>query len=147
MFLEILQNSQENICARVSFLIKLNDTEVAQNNSVFVWKTANCSCGRENLRNNMSQVKNLKSLDFTWKRIAKLLNVFPEVVLYDIHRLLCFPWCCFWFPYFFNRPFCGRPCYKSSIICISCWRRWFTSVKPKAFTSPPSSSCTGEQSS
>ena len=90
VLLEISQNSQENICATVSFLIKLNDTEVAQNNSVFVWKTANCSCGRANLRNNMNQVKNLKSLDFTWKRIAKLLEVFPEVVLYDIHRLLCF---------------------------------------------------------
>ena len=26
------------------------------------------------------------------------------------HRLQWFLWCCFWSPYFFNRPFCGRPC-------------------------------------
>ena len=32
----------------------------------------------------MNQVKNLKSLGFTWKRIASLLGVFPYVVLYDI---------------------------------------------------------------
>ena len=44
------------------------------------------------------------------------------------HRLLWFRWCCFWFPYFFNRPFCGRLCCKTSIICICCWSRWFTST-------------------
>ena len=32
----------------------------------------------------MNQVANLKPLGFTWKRIANLLGVFPEVVLYDI---------------------------------------------------------------
>ena len=32
----------------------------------------------------MNQVTNLKSLGFTWKRIASLLGVFPEVVLCDI---------------------------------------------------------------
>ena len=32
----------------------------------------------------MKQVTNLKSLDFTQERIAKLLGVFPEVVLCDI---------------------------------------------------------------
>ena len=32
----------------------------------------------------MNQVANLKSLSFTWKRIASLLGVFPEVILYDI---------------------------------------------------------------
>ena len=31
----------------------------------------------------MNQVKNLKSLGFTWKRIASLLGDFPYVVLYD----------------------------------------------------------------
>ena len=31
-----------------------------------------------------NQVTNLKSLDFTWERIANLLGVFPEVVLCDI---------------------------------------------------------------
>ena len=32
----------------------------------------------------MKQVTNLESLGFTWERIAKLLGVFPEVVLCDI---------------------------------------------------------------
>ena len=32
----------------------------------------------------MNQVANLKSLSFTWNRIASLLGVFPEVILYDI---------------------------------------------------------------
>ena len=66
------------------------------------------------------------------------------------HRHLWFLWCCFWSPYFFNRPFCGRPYCKTSNICISCWSRWFTSTNPKkltAFTSPLSTSYTGEQSS
>ena len=37
-----------------------------------------------NLRNDMNQVTNLKLLGFTWKRIANLLGVFPEVFLCDI---------------------------------------------------------------
>ena len=44
-------------------------------------------------------------------------------------------------------PFCGRPC-KTSIVCTSCWSRWFTSTNPKklsAFTSSTSTSCTAEQ--
>ena len=57
---------------------------MAQNNSVFVWKTSNYSCGKSNLRNDINQVTNLKSLGFTRKRIASLLGVFPEVVLCDI---------------------------------------------------------------
>ena len=57
---------------------------MAQNNSVFVWKTSNYSCGKPNLRNDINQVTNLKSLGFTWKRIASLLGVFLEVVLCDI---------------------------------------------------------------
>ena len=32
----------------------------------------------------MNQVTNLKSLGFTWERIANLLGVFPEVILCDI---------------------------------------------------------------
>ena len=32
----------------------------------------------------MNQVTNLKLLGFTWKRIANLLGVFPEVFLCDI---------------------------------------------------------------
>ena len=57
---------------------------MAQNNSLFVWKTSNYSRGRSNLRNGMNQVTNLKSLRFTRERIANLLGVFPEVVLCDV---------------------------------------------------------------
>ena len=57
---------------------------MAQNNSLFVWKTSNDSRGRSNLRNYMNQVTNLKSLGFTRERIANLLGVFPEVVLCDL---------------------------------------------------------------
>ena len=57
---------------------------MAQNNSLFVWKTSNYSRGRSNLRNDLNQVINLKSLGFTRERIANLLGVFPKVVLCDI---------------------------------------------------------------
>ena len=57
---------------------------MAQTNSHFVWKTSHYSRGRSNLRNDMKQVTNLKSLGFTRERIANLLGVFPEVVLCDI---------------------------------------------------------------
>ena len=66
------------------FICLLDETEMAQNNSLFVWKTSNCSRGTSNLRNDMNQVTNLKSLLFTQERIAKLLGVFPDVVLCDI---------------------------------------------------------------
>ena len=36
------------------------------------------------MRNDLNEVTNLKSLDFTWKRIANLVGVFPVVVLCDI---------------------------------------------------------------
>ena len=62
----------------------LDETEMGQNNSLFVWKTSNYSRGRSNLRNDMNQVTNLKSLRFTRERIANLLGVFPKVVLCDI---------------------------------------------------------------
>ena len=63
----------------------LDETEMAQNDSLFVWKTSNYSHGRSNLRNDMKQVTNLKSLGFsTQERIANLLGVFCEVVLCDI---------------------------------------------------------------
>ena len=39
---------------------------------------------RSNLRYDMKQVTNMKSLGFTWERIAKLLGVFIEVALCDI---------------------------------------------------------------
>ena len=67
-----------------AFIFLLDETEMAQNNSLFVWKTSNYSRGRSNLRNNMKQVTNMKSLGFTRERIAKLLGVFPEVALCDI---------------------------------------------------------------
>ena len=57
---------------------------MAQNNSVFVWKTSNYSRGRPNLRNDLNQVTNLKSRSFKWKTIANLLGVFPAAVLCDI---------------------------------------------------------------
>ena len=66
------------------FMFLLDETEMAQNNSLFVWKTSNYSRGRSNLRNDMNQVTNLKSLGFTRERIGNLLGVFPEVVLCDI---------------------------------------------------------------
>ena len=66
-------------------IIFLDETEMAQNNLFFVWKTSNYSHGRSNLRNDMKQVTNLKSLGFsTQERIANLLGVFCEVVLCDI---------------------------------------------------------------
>ena len=37
--------------------------------SVFVQKTSNYSRGRPNLRIDMNQVANLKSLGFTWKKL------------------------------------------------------------------------------
>ena len=67
-----------------AFIFLLDETEMAQNNSIFVWKASNDSRGRSNLRNDMNQVTNLKSLGFTRERIANLLGVFPEVVLCDI---------------------------------------------------------------
>ena len=57
---------------------------MSQNNSLFVYKTSNCSRGRSNLRNDMNQVTNLKLLGFTRERITNLLVVFLEVVLCDI---------------------------------------------------------------
>ena len=59
---------------------------MARNNWVFVFvrKTSNDSRGRSKLRIDIKNVTNLKSLGFTRERIAKLLGVFPEVVLCDI---------------------------------------------------------------
>ena len=57
--------------------------------------------------------------------------------LFMRHRLLWFLWCCFWSSHFFNYLFCGRSCCKTSIICISCWSRWFTSTNPKKLTVSP----------
>ena len=36
------------------------------------------------MKNDLNQITILKSLGFTWKRIASLLGVFPEVFLCDI---------------------------------------------------------------
>ena len=66
------------------FIFPLEETEMVQNNSLFVWKTSNSNRGRSNLRNDMNQVTNLESLGFTQERIANLLGVFSEVVLCDI---------------------------------------------------------------
>ena len=53
------------------------------------------------------------------------------------HRLQWFLWCCSWSPNFFNRPFCGRPCCKTRVICISCWSRWFTSTTLRSLLLSP----------
>ena len=66
------------------FIFLLDETGRAQNNSLFVWKTSNYSRGRSNLRNGMSQTTNLQSLGFTQQRIANLLGVLPEFILWDI---------------------------------------------------------------
>ena len=66
------------------FIFLLDETEMAQNNSLFVWKTSNYSCGRTDLRNDMNQVTNLDTLGFTSERMGNLLGVFPEVILCDI---------------------------------------------------------------
>ena len=66
------------------FIFPLDETEIAKNNSLFLWKTSNYSRRRSNLRNDMNQVTNLKSLGFTRERIGNLLGVFSEVVLCDI---------------------------------------------------------------
>ena len=58
------------------FIFLLDETEMAQNNSHFVWNTSNYSRGRSNLRNDIKQVKNLKPLRFTLERIVNLLQVF-----------------------------------------------------------------------
>ena len=72
------------------FIFLLDETDMAQNNSLLVWKTSNYSRGRLNLRNGMNQVKNLKSLGFIRERRTNLLGGFPEVVLCDIDRLQWF---------------------------------------------------------
>ena len=66
------------------FIFHLDEIGMAQNNSLFVWKTSNCSRERSNLKNDMNQVTNPQSLGFTQERIANLLRVFPGVVLCDI---------------------------------------------------------------
>ena len=106
------------------FIFLLDETEMAQINSVFVFvrKTSNDSCRSPNLRIDMSQVTNLKSLGFTWKNSKCTLSFYK-----------------------FLQHFCNRPCKTN--ICISCCRsRWLTCTKPmklSAFTSPRSTSGTG----
>ena len=65
------------------FIFLFDETEMAQNNLLFVWKISNYSRGRSNLRNDMNQVTNLKSLGFTRERTVNLLGVFPKFVLCD----------------------------------------------------------------
>ena len=108
---------------------------MAQNNPTFafVWKTLNDCSGRPNLRIDINQVTNLKSLGFTWKKLVNLLEVFTS----------------FWSPYFCNRPFCGRRCCKTGV-CNNYGRsRWFACINPmklSAFIFPSYTSCTGGRS-
>ena len=104
---------------------------MAPNNSLFIWKTSNYSRGRSNLRNDIKQVTNLKSLGFTRERIAKLLGLFPEVVLCDID-----------FSGFFDVAFDPH---ISSIVRFVVDR--VAKLVLFLYTSPPSTSYTGEQSS
>ena len=67
-----------------AFIFLLDENEMAQNNSFFVWETSNYSRGRSSLRNDMKQVTNLKSLGFTRERIAKFLGVSFDVA-FDPH--------------------------------------------------------------
>ena len=66
----------------------------------------------------MNQVTNLKSLGFTWERMANLLGVFSEVALCDIDFRGFFDVA--FDPNIFPNTFCGRLCCKTSIINISC---------------------------
>ena len=103
---------------------------MAQNNSLFVWKTSNYSCGRSNLRNDTNQVTNLKSLGFAWERIANLLGVFPEVVLCNSVLWL--------------------DCVAKVVSFVSVAEAVDSpapTLRSSTFTCPPSTSYTGEQSS
>ena len=67
------------------FIFLLDNSEMAKNNSLFVWKTSNYSREGSNLRNDINQVTNMKSLGFSTREIiANLLGDFREVVLCDI---------------------------------------------------------------
>ena len=79
---------------------------MAQNNSVFVFvrKTSNNNWGRPNVRTDMNQVTNLKSLGLTWKNPANLQGVSIS----------------FWSPYFCNCLLCGRQCCKTNISISWC---------------------------
>ena len=81
------------------FIFLLDETGMAQNNSLFLWKTSNCNRGRSNLRNGMNQETNLQPLGFTQERVSKFTRGFSWGSF--IHqRLPWFSWCCFWPPYF-----------------------------------------------
>ena len=117
------------------FIFVLDENDMTQNNSGFVFarKTSNDNRGRSNLRIDMNQETNLKSLGFKWKKILVVQGVSTS----------------FWSPYFCNRPFCGRRCCKTSI-CISCCREAGDSPVPTLWSSLlssplPPSTCIGEQ--
>ena len=102
--------------------------EIAQNNSVlvFAWKTSNNSRERPNLKINMNQVTNLKSLG---EKIANLHGVST----------------CFWWSYFCNRSFCGRRCYAKPVFlsvvveaddspALTQWNSLFSPNLPPSYT-------------
>ena len=132
------------------FIFLLGETEMAQNNSLFVWKTSNYSPNLKIKLEKWHEPSNKsETTGFYTEKNSKITRSFSWGSFMR-HRLQWFLWCCFWSSYFFNRPSCGRPCCETSIICISCWSRWFTNTNPKkltAFTSPSSTSYIGEQSS
>ena len=116
---------------------------MAQNNSRFVWKTSNYSRGRSNLRNGTNQVTNLQSLGFTEERIVNLLGVFPEVALCDIEFHGFFDVA--FDPHIFSIVRFVVDLVAKLVLFVSSAST--NSKKLTAFTSPPSTSNTGEQSS
>ena len=125
------------------FIFLLDETGMAQNNSRFVRKTSNYSRGRSNLRNGTNQVTNLQSLGFTEERIVNLLGVFPEVALCDIEFHGFFDVA--FDPHIFSIVRSVVDLVAKLVLFVSSAST--NSKKLTAFTSPPSTSNTGEQSS
>ena len=126
----------------------LDETEMAQNNSLIVWKLQT-TVAEDKLEKWHEPSNKSEITGFYMEKNSKFTGSFSWS-FFMRHRLPWFLSGCFWSPCFFNSPFRGIPCCKTSIICISCWSRWFTSTnsnKLTVFTSPPSTSYTGQQSS
>ena len=116
-------------CEFKVFIFLLDVTEIAQNNTLFVWKTFKLQSWKIKLEKWHKPSRRSEITRFYTGKNSKFTGSFS----WDCLCPLIF-WCCFWSPYFFSCPFCGRPC-KTSIICISCWSRWFISTNPKTVRS------------
>ena len=60
------------------FTFILGKTEMAQNNSLFVWKFSNYSCGRSNLRNDMNQQKQAPEVFFKERCCLRPATLFKK---------------------------------------------------------------------